>query len=205
MEQIKLSIDVDIGYASIPVPSKIIIPVKPGKVAFWRYKQHQTDPLRLHRIKIEYSANGRIKIRVRGTGRLSIKNFPDLRIGGTKVEIEAGLKVQEMILMVNKPRLTKLDLPNVPGPLDDLLRGFVNDSLMNDLTKALELDLRKPLDEAKTQINQPNVFNIDVGKKKVGYIFTAGVQTFKPQVEILPDKIHIGVDIELAPRIDPKS
>ena len=129
-----LAIDVNLDYESLSTSQKVVLPIDEGKFGIWKYKQHPTDPLSAEKIKIGYAKEDRIKIQLRLTGQLTINNFPDLRLGGAKVHIEAGLVFEAGKLCIIHPKLTRTDMPNVPNFVDGILRDVLNKHLLKPLT-----------------------------------------------------------------------
>jgi hypothetical protein len=134
MEDTHFAINTNVAYERLSFSQKIVIPIEDGKFGIWKYKQHKTDPLSAEKIKIGYAGEDRIKIQLRLTGQLDINNFPDLRVGGTKVHIEAGLAFEAGKLCIIHPELTRLDVPNVLNLVDNLLRDVLNKHLLKPLT-----------------------------------------------------------------------
>jgi hypothetical protein len=145
MNPIKHSITAEIDYESIPLPAKIIIPIEAGKFALFSFRQHDSDPLRVQDLKFSYAGSNSINISMRGTGRLSMKNLPDLKFGGTFLEIQASLSIQNKKLYIEKPTITRLDMPQLPGSLQKLLRHIVNKFLPKLLSEIIELNIEPNL------------------------------------------------------------
>ena len=134
MEDTHFTKEIILSYESLSISQKFVIPVKEGKFSIWKYKQHKTDPLSAEKIKIGYAREDRIKIRLRLTGQLDVNNFPNLRVGGTKVQVEAGLAFEGGKLCIVHPKLTRIDMPNVPNFVDGILRDVLNEHLLKQIT-----------------------------------------------------------------------
>ena len=200
MENTKLVLDLEIGYESISIPHKIVIPIRQGKIGIWSYKQHKTDPLAVEKIKIEYAGEERIMINMRGTGRLDINNFPDLRIGGTKIRIDAGMKIENRKLSIQNPKLARLDLPNVPNFADNILREILNKNI-GKLTEDINVDIHAILEDIRGQINKPIPFKIKLDHARSEYELGLNLEPIKPEFTITPGGIHLRLYMPFKPTI----
>lgn len=201
MAKAKLSLDVDLGYADIPVPDKIFVPIEAGKFGPISYKPHNTDPLAVEKLVVQYAGPDRIKILMRATGRIALSPVPDVRLGGLHVEVESGLAVKDLKLIIKNPRIAKLDLPSLPGPVDKLIRNLLNQFLLNRLSEVIGVDLNESLEKAKAQINQPIRFQLEIGKGAAAYEFSPNLESFAPDFKISQDGIHLWFDVTLAPAL----
>jgi len=199
MGKIKIALDADIGYDSLPIPDKIVIPIEDGKIGVLSYKQHRTDPLTAEQIVIGYAGKDRLKINVRVTGRISVSDFPDLRLGGFKVEIIGGLTEQNLKLRLIDPQIPRWNLPNVPALLDNLIKQLLNKFLLKKLAEVLALDLKAPVQKAVSQINRPNVFAMAIGKNNLTYEFKPNVELFEPTLTISAEGLNLKFEATLAP------
>jgi hypothetical protein len=201
MGKIKIALDVDIDYDSLPIPAKIVIPIKEGKSGLLSYKQHDVDPLAVGKLVVQYAEKDRVKISVSLTGRLAVSNFPDLRLGGFKVEATSGLTMLDLKLRLLDPQITQLDAPSMPPPLDNLIRQLLKNFLLQKLAEALELDLKKTIENAMAQINRPTTFEMAAGKNVLAYEFKPNVESFAPQLTVSANGLHLDFDVTLAPAI----
>ncbi len=202
MEKIKITIEADVAYASLPIPNKIIIPIDAGKLGPLSYKQHDTDPLSAEQIVVAHGGDDRLKISVRVTGRVAVSNFPDLRLGKSRVEITSGLIVRDMKLLITSPQITQWELPNVPAPFEQLAKHLLNKFLLKKLLEALEIDLQAPLEKALAQINRPTAFEIAVGKSRCAYEFKPNVEAFEPKLTVAAAGLHLAFAVPLAPTVE---
>jgi hypothetical protein len=202
MQKIKITLEADLAYASLPIPNKMIIPIEAGKLGPLGYKQHDIDPLCAEQIVIAHGGNGRLKISVRVAGRIAIKNFPDLRLGKFKIEIAGGLTALNKKLLVTNPEITQWDMPNVPAPFDRLVKHLMNKFLLKKLLEALQVDLQAPLEKALAQINRPNVFEMVVGKSALAYEFKPNVESFEPKLTIAATGLRLAFAVTLLPSIE---
>jgi hypothetical protein len=201
MTKVKLSLDADLAYADVPVPDKIFVPIEAGKFGPISYKPHHTDPLAVEKLVIQYAGPDRIKIHMRATGRISLSPVPDVRLGGLNVEVESGLAVKDLKLLIKNPRISKLDMPSVPGPVDKLIRNLLNRFLLNRLSEVIGVDLNEPLEKAKGQINQPIRFQLEIGKGTLAYEFNADLESFAPDLKLSQEGIHLRFDVTFAPEL----
>ena len=201
MDKSKLTIILKIGYNSISFPGKIVIPIENSKLGLISYQQHKEDPLSIEKVKVEYAGENRIKLKMRGTGRLDIKNMPDLKIGGTVVNAEAGIAIESSKLCIQEPKIVNLSLPSIPGLAEEIIRKILNQNLLNTLTNELKIDLQKTLIDMKNQINKPTPFKIKLNKTEVKYNFTPGLEQINPELTISPKGIQINLIMNLRPEI----
>jgi hypothetical protein len=199
MAKVKLSLDANLGYADVPIPDKIIIPIEAGKFGPISYKPHDTDPLAVEKVVIQYANPNRIKMNMRTTGRISLGPAPDVGLGGLKVEVESGLVVKDLQLLLKNPRLTYLDLPGVPGAVDKLIRNILNRFLLNRLSEVITVDLNEPLEKAGKQINQPIHFQLEIGKGAMAYELNPNLESFEPYLKLSQKAINIRFDMIFAP------
>jgi hypothetical protein len=201
MAKIKLSLNADLGYAEVPVPEKIVVPIEAGKFGPISYKPHATEPLAVEKVVMQYAGPGRIKIHMRGTGRIVLSPAPDVRLGGMSVEVESGLAVKDLKLLIKNPRITKLDLAGVPGSVDKLIRNLLNRFLLNRLSEVVAVDLRDSLEKARGQINQPIRFQLDIGKGAATYEFNPNLESFAPDLKLSQKGILLQFDVTFAPEL----
>ncbi|MDZ7290492.1 MAG: hypothetical protein ONB44_20140 [candidate division KSB1 bacterium] len=201
MEKIKLVINAEIRYESLPIPNKIVVPIGEGTFGPLRYRQHDTDPLTAEQITIQHAGDNRITIKLQLTGRISVKNFPDPRLGGFEVDIECSLVAQNLKLLISNAQITNLHVQNFPTPLDNLLKYLLNKFLVKKLTEVFEIDLYEPLERARRQINQPNIFEIPVGRQSFIYSFNANIEPFETELKLSAEGIHLMFRTDLAPTI----
>jgi hypothetical protein len=201
MAKTKIALDLDLGFASLPVPDKIVIPIGAGKIGPFSYKQHETDPMTAEKISFQPGGQDRLKINVRVTGRVAVSNFSDLRLGGFKVEVTSGLAVQNLTLRFTAPQITRSDMPNVPPPFDNLIKQLLNKFLLQILAEALEINLKTPMEKALAQINRPIIFDVPLGKNNFKYEFKPNIESVEPQVTVSPAGLRLNFAIGLAPTI----
>lgn len=205
MNGAKLSAKLEINFDTIPLPEKIILPITKGSIGGFDYEQHKSDPMSIEQLKFESTRPNRLKIKARGTGRLTVKNAPDLRIGGTKIEVEADLKIEDQKLRILNPKITRLDFPNLPAMFDKLLREVFNKHLSNALEQDAFIDLRVTLDNLKNQINKPIPFKTQVDKIKSDYILELNSEQFEPEFSLDDQGICFGLHAKLNPAIKENS
>lgn len=151
----KLSLELILNPESLSWPQKVELPFFEGEIGGFHYSQHPTDPLSIEAIQLNVANGNRLRLSMRGTGRLNVNNAPDLRIGGTKLQLEAGLTFAEGLLQLSQPELVKLDLPNLPNFADNMLRTIFNRQLVATLKDNLKIDLQSTLDKIRADLNQP--------------------------------------------------
>ncbi len=201
MTKVNLSLDVDLGYADMPVPDKIFVPIAAGKFSLFSYKSHPTDPLFVEKVRLQYAADDRLKLSMKVSGRVAVSHFPDLRLGGTTVEIESGLIVKDLKLLIKNLRITQLNLPSLPGPIDKLIGHLLNKFLLKRLSEVIGADLNAPLERAKAQINQPIRFQLEIGKSTTAYEFSPNLESFTPALKIFREGIRLRFEVTFAPEL----
>jgi len=201
MEDTKLTINLNLAYESLSTPQKIIIPIDEGKFGIWSYKQHKTDPLSMKNIEIGYVGEDRIKISARLIGRVDINNFPDLRVGGTKVQVEAGLAIEAGELCIIHPEIITLDLPNVPNFADKIIRDELNKNLLPELTKDIKIDIQSILEDTRRQLNRPIPFDIRLNHEKANYALNLNLEPIEPEFGIKPEGIHLKLLMRFNPNV----
>lgn len=199
MENTHLTINVNLAYESLSFSQKIVIPIEEGKFGIWKYKQHATDPLSVEKIQIGYADENRIKIRLRLTGQIDINNFPDLRVGGTKVHIESGLAYEAGKLSIIHPELTRLDMPNVPDFLDGILRDALNKHLLKQLSNDLKIDIQSIFEDTRRQLNQPIPFDLSAISEKSNYNLHLNINPIETEFAIHSK----GINLKLLTRFEP--
>ena len=207
MEDSHLTINVNLAYENLSFSQKIVIPIEEGKFGIWKYKQHATDPLSVEKIKIDYAGEDRVKFQLRLTGQIDINNFPDLRVGGTKVQVESGLAVEAGKLCIIHPELKRLDMPNVPNFVDGILRDALNKNLLKQLKNDLKIDIQLLLEDTRRQLNQPIPFEIKLNSEKSNCNLNLNLEPIEPEFAIHSEGIHLKLfsrfnpDVILMPRI----
>lgn len=82
MSRITLTVETNIGYDSIPVPDKMVLPIQAGRVGLFKYKQHESEPFSVEQVKMVHAGGKRVKIGMLAAGRLDISTFPDPKFDG---------------------------------------------------------------------------------------------------------------------------
>jgi hypothetical protein len=201
MTKAKIVLDADLGYADLPVPEKIFVPIEAGKLGPIGYKSHHADPLAVEKLVIQHAGPDRIKINMRATGRIALSPVPDVRLGGLNVEVESGLAVKDLKLIIKNPRITRLDTPGIPGFADKLIRDLLNRFLLKRLSEVIGADLDAPLEKVKGQINQPIRFQLEIGKGRTAYEFNPNLDSFEPDLTLSQEGIHLRFDVTFAPEL----
>jgi hypothetical protein len=197
----KLSAKLAIKFESLPLPEKIVLPITKGKIGGLEYEQHKSDPVSIEKLTFEFAGENRLKIKARGTGQLVIKNAPDLRIGGTKIHIEADLKIEDRKLRFLKPSITRLDFPNIPDMFDKFLRDLFNKHLTKALEQDAYLDLQVTLENLRHQLNKPIPFNMKVDKIKSEYLLELKSEQIDPEFNIDHEGICFTLYADLNPEV----
>jgi hypothetical protein len=205
MHGAKLSAKLAIKFESLPLPEKIILPITKGKIGGFEYEQHKSDPLSIEKLAFEFAGENRLKIKARGTGQLVIKNAPDLRIGGTKIHIEADLKIEDRKLRFLKPSITRLDFPNIPAMFDKFLRDLFNKHLTKALEQDAYIDLQVTLENLRHELNRPIPFNMKVEKRKSEYLLELNSEPIEPEFSIDSEGICFILYADLNPLVKEKN
>lgn len=198
---ITLSITTDVGYKSIPIPERIILPITPGKLGMLKYQQHPTEPFSVEQVEIRHAGDNRVKISMRGSGRLDVKNFPDPKFDGAQIEMEGDIVLNDQHVRVQDLHLQHLDLPKIPSPIDNLIRKILNKNLIPNLAEILEIDLEKELNKVMKQMNCPNRFMFKFGNEELNYEFCAGVNSVAPHLNVSSDGFHLRFYLAFIPSI----
>ncbi|MCI0495966.1 hypothetical protein L0Z72_13255 [candidate division KSB1 bacterium] len=201
----KLSAKLAINFDSLPLPEKIILPITKGKIGGFEYEQHKSDPLSIEKLTFEFAGENRLKIKARGTGQLVIKNAPDLRIGGTKIHIEADLKIEDRKLRFLKASITRLDFPNIPAMFDKFLRDLFNKHLTKALEQDAYIDLQVTLENLRHELNRPIPFNMKVEKIKSEYFLELNSEPIEPEFSIDSQGICFILYADLNPLVKEKN
>lgn len=133
MQKIELIIDGKIIKKEITTSDKVILPVKEGTIGPFKYRQHPTDPLAVEDLQLEVMGDNKVKIKMRMTGRVQVDNFPDPKMGGTKLDVLTEPSLENGKLCFRKLEITHLDVPNVLSLFDDLIRQVANQNLPEEI------------------------------------------------------------------------
>lgn len=201
----KLTAKLEIKYDSIPLPEKIIMPIAKGKIGGFEYEQHKSDPLSIEKLKFEYAGENRLRIKARGTGQLMIKGAPDLRIGGTKIHLEADLKIEDRKLRFLNPGLIRLDFPNMPNIFDKFLRDIFNKHLTTALEQDAFLDLQLTLENLRHELNRPIPFIMKVEKIRSDNLLELNSEPIEPEFSIDSEGICFILYADLNPLVREKN
>jgi hypothetical protein len=193
----KLSLELNLDLASLSWPQKIELPYFEGEMGGFHYSQHPTDPLSIEAIELGIAAANRLRLSLRGTGRLNVNNAPDLRIGGTKLQLEATLILANGRLQLTQPELVKLDLPNLPPFGDNMLRAIFNRHLIAALTENLTIDLQSILDKIQADLNQP----IPLIASPNQFWLRLNLDTVTPEIQIGHEGISVILNLTLHPAV----
>lgn len=196
----KLSLELNLDLASLSWPQKIELPYFDGELGGFHYSQHPTDPLSIEAIKLSIAAANRLHLSLRGTGRLNVNNAPDIRIGGTKLQLEATLILANGRLQLAQPELVKLDLPNLPTFADNMLRTILNRHLIAALSDNLTIDLQSILDKIRTDLNQP----IPLTSSPNQFWLWLNLDTVTPEMQIGNEGISVILNLTLHPAVGRK-
>ena len=204
MHGAKLSAKLEIKFDSLPLPEKIILPITKGKIGGFEYEQHKSDPLSIEKLTFEYAGENRLRIKARGTGQLVIKNAPDLRIGGTKIHLEADLKIEDRKLRFLDPSIIRLDFPNMPNIFDKFLRDIFNKHLTKALEQDAYIDLQLTLENLRHELNRPIPFNMQVDKIKSEHLLELNSEQIEPEFSIDSEGICFILYADLNPLVKEK-
>ncbi len=193
MKETSLLLAVDLSYDSIPTPQKFTLPIEDGKFGIFKYQQHPFDPVSVQNITFEYAGENQVKISMRGAGQLKVENFPDLKIGGTKIEAKAKLQIDNNVLTIFDLHISRLDFPNIPGFADKLLSSLFNSLLSNSLKDKLKFDLSDSLEKIQEKINEPIPINFEMGNTKYNYNILPGISPDIPVLKISQEGIQIRI------------
>lgn len=196
----KLSLELNLDLASLSWPQKIELPYFDGELGGFHYSQHPTDPLSIEAIKLSIAAANRLHLSLRGTGRLNVNNAPDIRIGGTKLQLEATLILANGRLQLAQPELVKLDLPNLPPFGDNMLRTILNRHLIAALSDNLTIDLQSILDKIRADLNQP----IPLTSSPNQFWLWLDLDTVTPEMQIGNEGISVILNLTLHPAVSRK-
>jgi len=203
MEDTKLTISSEIGYNSLTFPDKIVLPFFEGKIGGFSYEQHPTDPLSFENLEIGYAGENRIKLTMRGTGRIKIKNMPDLKIGGTKIHVETDITLEEGKFRFLNPELVKLDFPNFPNFADKMLRDVFNRNLLATLKEDLKIDLQGIMADLRSEMNKPIKLKLNSNKTHSKYFLELNLNPIEPEFHITLQAIILKLYVTLKPVIKP--
>ncbi len=138
MKKLKFSVDGRTIEKEVTTPDKIILPVKEGTFGLFKYRQHPTDPLAVENLELEVVEDSKVKIKMRMTGRLQVDNFPDPKMGGTKLEVLTKPILENGKICFSELEIAYLNIPNVLNLFDDLIRQVVNQSLPDEICEELK-------------------------------------------------------------------
>ena len=198
----KLSVKLETKFDRLPLPKKIILPVKKGKFAGLHYEQHKTDPLSIEKLAFKRAAQDRLQIKARGTGRLAIKNAPDLRIGGAKIEVETDIRIEDRILRLLNSNVTKLDFPNIPDVFDKLLRNLFAKHLTKALEQHVHIDLGSILENLRGQLNKPIPITMSEAALNPDYNLELNIEQIEPEFTIDEHGICFALYAALNPKFN---
>jgi len=201
MGKARVELQTDIAYELLPLPRKIILPLKPGKVGFVKYSQHPEDPVAVELIDVAYLGSNRLKILLRVTGRLDLKPGPDLRLGGTQAEVEGNLVLQDLEIRLQDITLKRLDVAKLPAGLDEWIHRMLGKTIVEELEKNLRLDLHQPFTQLRNEVNRPQPWDFNIGEQTLHYQYTAGMGDINPTLRLSPKAILLTLEVELAPEI----
>ena len=196
-----IALTIDLGFASITTPKKIVIPIEDGQFGIFKYRQHPTDPLSVENIAFDYAGKKQVTVKMRVTGQLKVDHLPDIRIAGTKVDVKAGIEIENKTLSIYDVKITRLDFPNIPSFADKLLGNLFSNVLLKNLKDKLKIDLSESLEKAKQKINAPIPINLSVSQKKYGYEVHLDGEPELPELTVSPNGIHIKIRMTLKPKI----
>lgn len=201
MEDTKLTINAEIGYSSLTFPDKIVLPFFEGKIGGFSYEQHATDPLSFENLEIGYAGENRIKLTMRGTGRINIKNMPDLKIGGTKIQVETNITLEEGKFRFLNPELVKLDFPNFPNFADKMLRDIFNKNLLAALKEDFKIDLQDIMADLRSEMNKPIKLKLNSNKTHSKYLLELNLNPIESEFHITLQAINLKLFVTLKPVI----
>ena len=201
MNETDAALTINLTFDSIPSPQKIVLPLEEGKFGIFRYRQHPNDPLSIEGISFGYMNEHQILIKMTGTGQLKVDNFANIKIGGTKIELKAGVNIENKTLNIYDLKLSRLEFPNIPSFADKLLSNLFNNILLKHLTEKLTVDLSEFLETAKEKINNPIPIDFEISNRKYNYNFVVDCEPHAPLLKVTPDGIHLEIQFSFNPKI----
>ncbi len=201
METSGLKLDLKFDYDSLTLPDKIIIPIEHGKFGPLEYKQHETDPLAIEQLKIGYAGPEQVQLNLRITGRITVNNFPDLKLGGTYITINAELSQKGKNILIQNPTLSHIDLPSVPDFADDFIQKIINKNILAKLMDHFSIDLTPSIKAIEKAINTPVPFKVTVLAERQEYEFDVNGTISDTVLRVLPEYLHCETEINFMPKI----
>jgi hypothetical protein len=201
MNESEATLSINLSYVSFPMPQKIILPIEEGKFGIFKYRQHPNDPISIEDIIFGYENEHQIKIKMTGTGQLKVDNFTDIRISGTKIELKAGVNIENKKLKIYSVKLSRLEFPNIPSFADKLLGNLFNNILLKHLSEKLTVDLSEFLETAKEKVNNPIPIDFEISNRKYNYKLVVDCEPHAPLLKVTPDGIHLEIQFSLDPKI----
>jgi hypothetical protein len=201
MNEAEATLSINLSYASIPMPQKIILPIEEGKFGIFNYRQHPNDPIGIEDIIFGYENEHQIIIKMTGTGQLEVDNFANIKIGDTKIELKAGVIIENKKLKIYDVKLSQMKFSNIPSFADKLLGNLFNNVLLKHVSEKLTVDLSEFLESAKEKINNPIPINFEISNRKYNYNFIVDCQPYAPLLKITPDGIHLEMQFSFNPKI----
>lgn len=204
METSSLKFDLKFDYNSLTLPDKIIIPIEDGTFGPLQYKQNDTDPLAIEQLKLGYAGPDQVQLHLRVTGRIAVNNFPDLKLGGTYLTIQAALSLQDKILYIKTPTLTHVDLPSIPDFADDFIEKIINKNILAQMADNFSIDLTASFVLFEKTMNAPIPLNVSVLAEKQEYTFDLNGTLGDPVLHVLPENLHCAMEMEFTPTLEAK-
>lgn len=202
METSSLKFDLKFDYDSLTLPKKVIIPIDDGQSGPIKYSQHATDPLAIEQIKFSYANPDHVQVHMRVTGRVALKNLPDLKLGGTYLTVVANISLHNKTLFIKNPKLSHIDVPHVPDIADDFIQKLINKHIVNNLSQHFAIDLTATFALFEKTLNTPIPFNVTVLAGQQAYAFDLNGTFGDPILHVRPEHLQCEVEIQFTPSIN---
>ena len=201
MQNTSITLSAEIGYDSLAIQDKIVLPIEAGKWTMLKYQQHPAEPLSIEKVSLQRVNHDRLQFRIRLTGKLKIKLLPDLKLVGTELFVESKVRIEENDLVLDDVKVVKIESGKKPKIIAKLFQKHLNKKLSGHFERLMNQHIQKLFTGIRDIMRTANQFEIKFDSKTYPYEFQLNGRQRTMDVELTPASIRIQTGFDFGMRI----
>ena len=201
MQNIKIMLNAEIGYESLAIQDKIILPIEAGKWTILKYRQHSTNPLSVESISLHPLSPDQLQILFRLTGILKVNLFPDLKLGGAELRVQARLRIRDKNPEVSDLKIVTIKLRHLPQMIANLFRKHLNQKLAAHFRALINRQIKTIFSGTRELMRTANRFELQFDAKTWPCEFQPNGRQSAIGIELTPECIRLQIAFTLKPTI----
>lgn len=204
MISLNITIEAGLPYSDIPLPQKLVVPVPPGSVKLlktFRYQQHPETPLSARELQIDYDVDGKLKIAMKLEGKLHFSPGGDVSFDDGRLVLSLRPQLTATTFAVDDVKVQTLALRRMPVLLEPIAKKVVNSVIVPRLQRQLTVDVAAAVVAFVRRFEAQSPFAVEAGLQQLMVAVQPNVQHMEPQLDVLPDQLHLVFSVASAPQL----